>query len=501
MTCSKKTAGTDSSNQDVEEFLLDLQRCFYSSLFIGANLCRRTTALESLRILDSHYPRRQQDSRDGDGLLRLLDDCYEKNKEIALALLQRSFSAATLGYDSSTKAADAWERCLTLCDSTNPQHSASAAYRILFVAGTPGFKTHVGPTEDVTLYLLESLMQRLMGRMNHFRRLDEDHRPVFGLLHCVRKIVSAMPSSRPWTADFGRLRAWATDLLATSTLVHKVICEILNRDAPEGATFDDILSDGGGSSGQVVLVSAWRTCKELSLLLAELVTISSSSTSLLSRQQVQSVVDYFVDVLSTAVHRGAFEQAFVGFTNVCVKLWRSHLVEDRAVVETLLATTLAAVEERDFCPTRRSAGIPLLLQALLVGEASSLMDKGPPPHLAEAVKTLLRASASTMECVRVQAYNILRALYRNTALGENINAFVEKGVCAAILGFKSPSWAVSIASFDRSSSMYLSDVAGTELGQSPVQRPGDARVRSEEGSKRVLAQECHHREGVLQPLS
>lgn len=45
---------------------------------------------------------------------------------------------------------------------------------------------------------------------------------------------------------------------------------------------------------------------------------------------------------------------------------------------------------------------------------------------------------------QVHALNILRALYRDTRLGENIVPFVSEGMQAAVLGFTSPVWAVSL---------------------------------------------------------
>lgn len=51
--------------------------------------------------------------------------------------------------------------------------------------------------------------------------------------------------------------------------------------------------------------------------------------------------------------------------------------------------------------------------------------------------------------VQVHACNILRALYRETKLGEDVFPFVSDGVVVAITGFHSNSWAVSSQFFGK----------------------------------------------------
>lgn len=48
---------------------------------------------------------------------------------------------------------------------------------------------------------------------------------------------------------------------------------------------------------------------------------------------------------------------------------------------------------------------------------------------------------------QVHALNILRALYKDSRLGEVVTPFVADGLMAAILGFQSPFWAVSVLHF------------------------------------------------------
>lgn len=45
--------------------------------------------------------------------------------------------------------------------------------------------------------------------------------------------------------------------------------------------------------------------------------------------------------------------------------------------------------------------------------------------------------------IKVHARNILRALYKETKLGEDVYPYVAEGVLVAVEGFLSDSWAVS----------------------------------------------------------
>ncbi|GFT74739.1 thyroid adenoma-associated protein homolog [Nephila pilipes] len=96
----------------------------------------------------------------------------------------------------------------------------------------------------------------------------------------------------------------------------------------------------------------------------------------------------------------------------------------------------------NLCSTRRSAGLPFIIQALLTSEpgiSSSLFFK-------DTISSLLSmASIQKIEGnldEKVHALNILRALFRDACLSDVLIPFVSEALKVSIIGFKSQSWAV-----------------------------------------------------------
>lgn len=74
-------------------------------------------------------------------------------------------------------------------------------------------------------------------------------------------------------------------------------------------------------------------------------------------------------MLCETKHRGAFEQAHVGFGQLCTRLW--HLSEEENLLkklpkfwlqQILLAVIGLSSENSKLCATRRSAGVPFMVQ-------------------------------------------------------------------------------------------------------------------------------------------
>ncbi|GLV43317.1 THADA [Carabus blaptoides fortunei] len=73
-------------------------------------------------------------------------------------------------------------------------------------------------------------------------------------------------------------------------------------------------------TAQMLLVCAWRSVKKLSLPLGEMF-LRLDVQSLIREEQVQQIGEHFSVLLTETKHGGAFEQAYVGFAKLCLRLW------------------------------------------------------------------------------------------------------------------------------------------------------------------------------------
>ncbi|KAL1782981.1 thyroid adenoma-associated protein isoform X1 [Sigmodon hispidus] len=239
----------------------------------------------------------------------------------------------------------------------------------------------------------------------------------------------------------------------------------------EGKTYD--------VTAQMVLVCCWRSMKEVALLLGTLCQllpmqpVPESSRALLTVQQVKEIGAYFKQHLLQSRHRGAFELAYTGFVKLTEILNRCSNVCLQKLPEQWLWSVLEEIKSSDpsskLCATRRSAGVPFYIQALLASEPK----KGKMDLLKITMKELISLAlfedSSKGTVPQVHALNILRALFRDTRLGENIIPYVADGAKAAVLGFTSPVWAVRNSSTLLFSSL-ITRIFGVKRGKDELSK-------------------------------
>ncbi|XP_064600963.1 tRNA (32-2'-O)-methyltransferase regulator THADA-like [Liolophura sinensis] len=333
-----------------------------------------------------------------------------------------------------------------------------------------------------TVYLLlRLLLKRLseqvtVARSNLLRAAASG--PLYPVIHCIRYILTDLPLSSVKTDV--RWRGLLADLIQCCCDAAEVVSPIVQNSSPEGNIPLEVIKGGdlglvcgseeGGTTptegstgeGQVglmpeyLVVCCWRTTKEVSLLLGQVAVQApvippgeeEQTQGMISYQQILDIGEYFINQLLESKHRGAFEMAYAGFITMMGMLWRSPVDCVRELPEKWLSQVMQDIQSEDgmskLCATRRSAGVPFFIQAVL-GTEPDVMGRS---KFMETMTQLLGLALQTEEYLRpntdaqVHAVNILRALYCDSQLSKDVTPYLADGLRVAVLGFSSPDWAI-----------------------------------------------------------
>ncbi|CAL1537329.1 unnamed protein product, partial [Lymnaea stagnalis] len=330
------------------------------------------------------------------------------------------------------------------------------------------------------------------------------NRPMYPTLHCIRYIMqeinfkSLEPELLPAAKEFIHC------LINSCLTLSRVVSPVVQNSSPEGNIPEDALygpgfdvsnnfeeencgkDSGDGNSflktaqnqekkslaesiklsralvesmPEYLIVCCWRSIKEVSLTLGKLclqipvgLISEVDHRSLLTLQQVHQLGEYFSEQLLESIHRGAFELAYSGFQLMCQMLWSHPKTSFHQLPGLWLTQVISDIKSGDpnarFCSTRRSAGVPFFVQAITSTEPATTGRK----CFHQVMRDLLALAAGQHNAgqadvtkggeAQVHAVNILRSLYRDARLGEDVLPYVSDGLIAAILGFKSEQWAV-----------------------------------------------------------
>jgi thyroid adenoma-associated protein len=140
-------------------------------------------------------------------------------------------------------------------------------------------------------------------------------------------------------------------------------------------------------------------------------------------------------------HRGAFLSIYNGFYAICVNLLQSkehcfipiqrldELIDSISNVNAILSVT------------RRSGGLPFLVQALTISQHDTLRNRAVFSVLISRLSSLLSQPESSTE-TKVHCLNVLRALFKVSKIGTEIVQFADEILSICICGFTSRDWAV-----------------------------------------------------------
>ncbi|KAI9151097.1 hypothetical protein H9P43_009712 [Blastocladiella emersonii ATCC 22665] len=274
--------------------------------------------------------------------------------------------------------------------------------------------------------------------------------PLPGTLLALQMVLARAPA-----AAVTHLAGPLVDLVTRACApVLPILCEA----APEGNLPDAVRDDEedeaavedlttASASSQLILSFSWRVVKHACDLVGTLVASldPAAAEALLVR-----VGEYFITLMLQIRHRGAFCAVSPNLVRVCEKL-----AAVSAKPLAWLKDTLASVANDDFSVTRRSGGLPYVIQALVTAP-------GCRNWLPVAMDHLFSLASATVTAVQVNAMNTLRRLIDDRHLARDAAASVEAALVLAMGLLHHGDWAVRNGALMLYSSL-LNRVFGTKV--------------------------------------
>jgi len=163
-------------------------------------------------------------------------------------------------------------------------------------------------------------------------------RPMYGIIRCIQMILNS-------TDDFCKkpepYKVFIAKLLDLYLKFDEVLFPVLGAPAPEG--FLPGLPDSSEENtlvirslaAQMLLVCSWRSMRDIGLTLADMCVLfplegekqnskkcSPCNGYILSFDQVSQIGEHLLYLMRNLMHRGVFEQIFLGFKTLSTRLWK-----------------------------------------------------------------------------------------------------------------------------------------------------------------------------------
>lgn len=470
---------THKAHESYMEFIHSLYQFCVNNLADGANISRKQISFKLLLEIFSMYNKHNiifnWKPQHVQVFLNSLSDSYENNKQYAIDILKFCPIDILAKYNYNINLITIEE----LLKSVKTAHSVTAAYYLEFLllfqrseeSGTSCFPE---------IYNLLLFCERLLNEGLELARLSllnaSKVNPLYGSLFSIRHLLNKSDYKK--IAEHAEWRELISRILRTCIELSEIVGIVVNNSSPEGYLPDDLIQSEGDETlaesqkdliAQRVLVCAWRTAKEVSLILGDIAfkspilnrQLNNPTYGLIESSDILLIGCHFTKLLSETKHRGAFEQTYIGFSFLCLRLWSAPEIElhklpmkwleqmiDMIVIHSenniqdrlnTATSNLAELNLDKVCSTRRSAGIPFMMQALITSEFQVSSSKG----LKFCMQNLMRICRNSTKIEsRTHSLNILRTLFRATDLSDAVAEFVADGIECAIRGYDAVTWTV-----------------------------------------------------------
>ncbi|CAD5119897.1 DgyrCDS8477 [Dimorphilus gyrociliatus] len=397
-------------------------------------------------------------------LLWWLTDTFEQNKYIACSIL---FALPPI--IEKEQLCELLEASIGLVSTPRPQDGPTAAAIVHYViknnndiinADAPialrNCSTSPPKTNSlIVLDLFSTILQNQVQEAEKNLAKSASSKPIYPVLYVIRRLLE------DWVykdEDFEHLQHACLFIIRLCEMIADVVSPIVSHAAPEGHIPDGIYASGPGLDlscsdidrfdteellPEFLTVCCWRCIKEISLLLG-FMSKCSWCLLILPTDIIIQIGGFFTKQLLESRHRGAFELAYAGFTLMSEKLWKSSEKTLNSLPESWLRDVLNEIalgaRSEKLCYTRRSAGVPFFVQALLKTEGS----KGSKFHLKWFIEELISLSSKISVNPETLAHclNILRALIRDSKLGDDVSPYIASCLKISIKCYYSGLWEI-----------------------------------------------------------
>lgn len=235
--------------------------------------------------------------------------------------------------------------------------------------------------------------------------------------------------------------------------------DILSTESPEGNVPEEFRNKTAdvryGHVAQVVSNYAWRSVKDSSLVLKQL--LIRAPNSILENGTVLQISELILTQLGSVNHKGAFYSIYPTFEECCHRCYRQDSPELHDAPVKWLNYNLDLINIRSTYIIRRSAGLPFLISIILIAENrvlnksklrrsdrplfrhtfNKLMEIAKKPALEEDYKL-----NENIELPQVHAFNCIKQLFVEAQLSDISAFFVGDGLDLSFWAMQSGIWAI-----------------------------------------------------------
>jgi hypothetical protein len=215
-------------------------------------------------------------------------------------------------------------------------------------------------------------------------------------------------------------------LIKLSEKSWSVLKEILVHDSPEGC------DQYGVGSAQLVLSYGWRSTKESTLLLQQVLDMEVSDDDIIR------IGELTLDQLATVRHRGAFSSVYPTFIKIASLCQKRMPNQNKAWLDA----NIELVQTKTQLITRRSGGLPFLITAIVSVERDLISYAFDRLFEIANIPVNVTEESEKMDIAQVHAFNCIKTLFIESQLAQQCAPYLYKGLELAISSFNSKIWSV-----------------------------------------------------------